>query len=51
MSTYVESKLGVADLKVDSKCRNLLGETEQKHSCVEQIGLKLSFQIYRSTAD
>lgn len=46
-----EVNLVVADLKVDSKCRNLLGETEQKHCRVEQIGLKLGFQIYRSTAD
>jgi hypothetical protein len=29
----------------------LLREAEQKHGCVEQIGLKLGFQIYRSTAD
>jgi hypothetical protein len=42
--------LVVADLKVDSKCRDLLGETEQKDSSVEQVGLKLGFQIYRSAA-
>jgi hypothetical protein len=47
----LKADLAMADLKVDSESRNLLGEAEQKHCCIEQIGLKLGFQIYRSTAD
>jgi hypothetical protein len=45
-----DSSLVVTDLEVDSKCRNLLGQTKQIYSCIEQIGLKLGLQIYGSTA-
>jgi hypothetical protein len=46
-----EADLVVTDLEVNSKCRNLLGQTKQIYSCIEQIGLELGLQIYGSTAD
>jgi len=48
---FEKINLVATDLKIDSKRRNLLGETKQKYGCVEQIGLKFGLQIYRSTAD